>query len=147
MQDKENVVEFFGKYLGGCFQRALTVDQFEIVCRKWQKAQRRDSGWGGWGHHGGGILSLASAINEHREAIEYDLLTYTGYQLSDLGNALDWTAMRTFMRHLPIDSAMGQELHPEYTPWATRTKTNAILADIFDVLQPNISLPFAGDIF
>ena len=53
--------------------------------------------------------------------------------------------MRTFMRHLPIDSAMGHELHPEYAPWATRAKTNAILADIFDVLsQINANLVAIG---
>lgn len=82
----------------------------------------------------GGIVSLAKAINEHREAFEYDLLTNTGYQLSDIGAGLDWNAVRTFMRHLTADSAVGQELHPEYAEWATRTKTNAILADIFDML-------------
>ena len=45
------------------------------------------------------------------------------------------------MRHLPIDSVTGQELHPEYAVWATQTKTNVILADIFDVLaQINANL-------
>lgn len=38
MQNKENVVEFFRKYLGNDVFNALTVDQFEIVCREWQKA-------------------------------------------------------------------------------------------------------------
>ena len=38
MQDRENVVEFFKKYLGAEVFNALTVDQFEIVCREWQKA-------------------------------------------------------------------------------------------------------------
>ena len=38
MQDRENVVEFFKKYLGVEVFNALTVDQFEIVCREWQKA-------------------------------------------------------------------------------------------------------------
>jgi hypothetical protein len=38
MQDKENVVEFFRKHLGTDVFNALTVDQFEIVCREWQKA-------------------------------------------------------------------------------------------------------------
>lgn len=53
--------------------------------------------------------------------------------------------MRAFMRHLPIDSALGQELYPEYAPWATRTKTNAILADILDALnQINANLVAIG---
>ena len=38
MQDKETVVEFFRKHLGEDVFNALTVDQFEIVCREWQKA-------------------------------------------------------------------------------------------------------------
>ena len=38
MQNKENVVEFFRKYLGNDVFNALTVDQFEVVCREWQKA-------------------------------------------------------------------------------------------------------------
>lgn len=77
--------------------------------------------------------------------MEYDLLTATGHQLSDIGVGLDWRAMRTFMAHLPIDSATGQEIYPEYAQWASRTKTNAILADIFDVLaQINANLVAIG---
>jgi hypothetical protein len=38
IQERENVVEFFRKYLGEDVFNALTVDQFEIVCREWQKA-------------------------------------------------------------------------------------------------------------
>lgn len=38
MQGRENVVEFFEKHLGKEVFNALTVDQFEIVCREWQKA-------------------------------------------------------------------------------------------------------------
>ena len=38
MQNKENVVEFFRKYLGNDVFNALTVDQFETICREWQKA-------------------------------------------------------------------------------------------------------------
>ena len=53
--------------------------------------------------------------------------------------------MRAFMHYLPIDSAMGHELHPEYVPWATQTKTNAILADILDTLnQINANLVAIG---
>ena len=38
MQKRENVVEFFRKHLGEDVFNALTVDQFEIVCREWHKA-------------------------------------------------------------------------------------------------------------
>lgn len=53
--------------------------------------------------------------------------------------------MKTFMAHLPDDSAVGQELRPEYAAWASRTKTNMILADIFDALaQINANLVALG---
>lgn len=38
MQNKKNVVDFFKKYLGAEVFNALTVDQFETICREWQKA-------------------------------------------------------------------------------------------------------------
>lgn len=38
MQERENVVEFFEKHIGKEVFNALTVDQFEVVCREWQKA-------------------------------------------------------------------------------------------------------------
>lgn len=53
--------------------------------------------------------------------------------------------MKTFVRHLSADSATGQELYPEYAAWASRTKTNTILADIFDQLaQINANLVAIG---
>ena len=39
------------------------------------------------------------------------------------------------MRHLDIDSETARELDPELTAWGSAIKTNAILADIFDVLS------------
>ena len=38
MKSRKNIVEFFEKHLGADVFNALTVDQFEIVCREWQKA-------------------------------------------------------------------------------------------------------------
>ena len=38
MKSRKNIVEFFEKHLGKEVFNALTVDQFEIVCREWQKA-------------------------------------------------------------------------------------------------------------
>ena len=35
---------------------------------------------------------------------------------------------------LPEDSALRREIGPERESWSTRTKTNAILADIYDIL-------------
>lgn len=83
----------------------------------------------------GGIVSLAKVINDHREAISSDLFAITGHQLSDIGKSVSWGTLDTFLRHLPADSAFMRELYPESAPWATTAKTNAILADIFDVLS------------
>lgn len=38
------------------------------------------------------------------------------------------------MSQLPSDSALARELNPKFSIWATRMKTNAILADLYDVL-------------
>ena len=87
-----------------------------------------------WRRFPGGIISLAKIIEDHREAVGYDLLTYTGFQLQDIGGALGWSTAGAFIKNLPIESAFVRELHPEFSEWATRTKTNALLADIFDML-------------
>lgn len=73
-------------------------------------------------------------MNEHREAIQYDLLTETGYQLRDIGQTLSWGTLNSFLKNEQLDSALVREMHPEEAAWGTRTKTNAILADIFDML-------------
>ena len=87
----------------------------------------------------GGITGLAAFVLEHREAVEYDLLTRTGYQLSDVGGRLDWAALKSFVAHSPVDGALLRELHPDIAAWATTAKTNAILADIYDL----VALAFA----
>ena len=88
-----------------------------------------------WRRQSGGILSLAKVVKDHREAISSDLFAITGYQLSDLGKSVSWGTLDAFLRHLPADSAFMRELYPESAPWATTTKTNAILADIYDLLS------------
>jgi len=55
--------------------------------------------------------------------------------LSDVGGALSWSALKSFLTQIKLGSALGEELNPEITEWSTRKKTNEILADIFDVLQ------------
>lgn len=71
---------------------------------------------------------------EHREAIEHDLLVSTGYQLDDIGRTLSWSALDSFIRHLPPNSALMRELNPELARWNTTQTTNTILADIWDML-------------
>lgn len=82
----------------------------------------------------GGIISLAKAALEHREALQYDLLTKTGHELNDVGSTLSWGAFDVFMHHVRPDSALARELDPELASWSEPMKTNKILADIFDML-------------
>lgn len=71
---------------------------------------------------------------DHREAVENDLMQ-TGYTLNDVGHSLSWDALKSFLAFTRTDSALYREIHPEMSEWSTRTKTNYILADIFDQLS------------
>ena len=44
------------------------------------------------------------------------------------------SSLDSFLKHLPGDSALAKELE-KATGWETTVKTNAILADIYDLLQ------------
>lgn len=98
----------------------------------------------GRGIHGkrgkpGGIISLVRLAEEHDRALEYDLLTRTGRTLSELMDmgAGGRLALLSFISHLPPDSALNRELHPKdkFGEWYSTVKTNAILADIFDLVM------------
>jgi hypothetical protein len=80
------------------------------------------------------MICLAAFVREHREAVTYDLLTRTGYDLRDIGRGLSWSALDAFVRNTPPDGALMRELRPELAQWATLPKTNALLADIYDML-------------
>lgn len=85
----------------------------------------------------GGILSLACTIRDYDRALEYDLLTRTGRTLNefiDMG-ASGMVALISFVQHLTPDSALYQSMNPsdEFGQWYTTTKTNTILADLFDI--------------
>lgn len=87
------------------------------------------------------MISLARAIEQHREAIEYDLLTKTGHEVNDIGRTLSWDALDSFFKHIEPTSALMRDLYPEESAWFTTAKTNRILADIFDMLaQINANL-------
>lgn len=65
----------------------------------------------------------------------------TGYSLDDVGGALSWSALGAFLHKADPESSLAHELEPELAAWATRFKTNAILADIYDILaQINANL-------
>lgn len=58
----------------------------------------------------------------------------TGHELDDVGRTLSWGALDSFLDHLGEDSALLKEMNPEMAKWSSRTKTNTILADIYDQL-------------
>ena len=82
----------------------------------------------------GKIIGLAVLLTEHGEAIEADLVA-AGWTLDDVPTRLPWRALYAFVKHLPSDSALKRELNGGDSEWATLLKTNAILADIFDMLN------------
>lgn len=91
------------------------------------------------------MIGLAKQIQEHRGAIEYDLLTKTGHSINDIGRSLSWDALDSFLSNIGLDSALARELKPDTAAWATTFKTNAILADIMDELaQINSNLVAIG---
>lgn len=83
------------------------------------------------------MISLVRLIEKHGRALEFDLMTRTGRTLNEYMamGAAGKVALLSFIRHLPPDAALCRELHPEDETWmwTTATKTNAILADLFDV--------------
>ena len=66
--------------------------------------------------------------------MEYDLLTKTGHQIDDIGRTLSWEALDSFLRFDGPESALAMEQDQDKAVWGTRVKTNAILADIYDML-------------
>lgn len=82
----------------------------------------------------GGIISLASFVDEHAEALNYDLMTRTHYDLDDLGGSLSWRSLYSFIKNVGGNSALARDLD-KATGWDETLKTNAILADIYDLLQ------------
>ena len=79
------------------------------------------------------MISLARFVTEHYEAIDYDLLTKTGYSLDDVGGRLSWSALYSFILKNE-NGALLRELRPDISTWGTTAKTNALLADIYDML-------------
>lgn len=64
-------------------------------------------------------------------------MTRTGRTLNEYiaMGAAGKVALISFIKYLPHDSALKREMNPkdeEILEWSTQTKTNAILADIFD---------------
>lgn len=82
------------------------------------------------------MTRLALAVRDHGQALEYDLMTRTGRTLAEyVSQGPDGRiALAAFLCYAPPDSMVYRETHPgdELPEWATRIKTNAILADMYD---------------
>lgn len=61
-------------------------------------------------------------------------MTQTGHVVSDIGRSVSWRALDSFLTHIKPDSAIAKEIDPDYADWSSTIKTNAILADIYDLL-------------
>jgi len=73
--------------------------------------------------------------------VERDLLVQTGHTLDDVGSALSWSALGAFLHRVDPDGAIAHEIEPDIAAFSSRFKTNAILADIYDILaQINANL-------
>ena len=54
--------------------------------------------------------------------------------MDDVGGALSWSALNSFVRNLDSGSALARDLGKS-TGWENTLMTNQILADIYDLLQ------------
>lgn len=85
------------------------------------------------GNHAGGTRSLLALIEEHSEALEYQLITH-GLRLRWLGSErLNWRDLLVIVKHSPESSALFRSVHgAEQAEW---TLTNHLLAGMTDVLR------------
>lgn len=73
-------------------------------------------------------------------------MTRTGHTLADVPGEIPWPSVVSFVAGLDLDSALARSIRPELTGWTTRAKTNAILADIADILaMVNANLVALGE--
>lgn len=84
------------------------------------------------GRHRGGIFGLCDLIDEHAEALEYDLLTL-GLDSYRIGTPeLDWWRLMAVVRNLPQGSAIHRAINGTDSMWGL---TEHLLATIADALH------------
>lgn len=84
------------------------------------------------GGHRGGIEGLLQLIDEHGEALEYDLIRL-GLRLDDLGTErLSWRDLLVIVQHSPRDSALARDLLGDDALWGV---TEHLLASLLDAVQ------------
>jgi hypothetical protein len=89
---------------------------------------------GGQPNFRGGIAGLCCLLEDHAEAIEYDLLAL-GLRLDDLGTeALTWRDLYVVVHRSGPASALIRELQPELSAWASGAVLADLLAHAVDLL-------------
>lgn len=89
---------------------------------------------GGVGNQRGGIASLCLLLEEHSEAIQYDLLVM-GRRLEQLGTpALSWWDLLVIVKHSGPSSALARALQPDLAAWASGMVAADLLAVVADLL-------------
>lgn len=82
------------------------------------------------------IIATAQIVNEHRDAVSYDLLTRTNFTIDDLGHSLSWGVLFSFIKYLDADSALVRDMRAaDLNGWNDTIKTNVLLADVYDLMQ------------
>lgn len=85
----------------------------------------------GVGYRRGGIQGLVELLDEHGEAVEYDLIAL-GLRLADLGTPrLTWRDLLVIVRQSPRTSALNRARLGEAADWGV---TDHLLAGVFDLL-------------
>ncbi|WNM65689.1 tail assembly chaperone [Arthrobacter phage Vulpecula] len=117
-------LELLEKYSAGVTD-ALDEEQLSALLVAWQEAS---------GVTLGGIGSLCLVLDEHAEAIEYDLLVM-GRSLEDLGTpALSWRQLMVVVKQAGPGSALARALDPEMDAWTSGAITPWLLATVVDLL-------------
>ena len=85
---------------------------------------------GGLGDRRGGIFGLVELLDEHQEAVEYDLISH-GLRLRQLGTeALTWRDLKILLEYQPPErSALARIKNPEEVAWGLSEHLLATIAD------------------
>ena len=84
------------------------------------------------GSEPGGILGREALLEEHGEAVEFDLIA-RGLRLRQLGtDVLSWRDLLAIIRWLPTDSALLRSMNPDADRWKL---SQYLLADMTESLR------------
>lgn len=78
----------------------------------------------------GGIAGLHALLEKHGEAIEWDLSHYHQRKLGELfTRTLTWRQLRSFLSHLPRESALARDLLADEANWGLNEQLLALTID------------------